>query len=366
MSLTVRATTAASLFAALCFTFVSGATLTQSAIHPVSRVALPTKYARSSRVLMDSLVGVYENLKYSGAAKNNWHYVTLTKKSETELTWTNRAGRSWTLTLIAKGDGYDATQLSVGTDSPYYSRGHTIATVKWNSDMNAVTALLGPYQEAYTRLCSATDVTKSVTGLYENMRYSGAKKNNWHYVTVASVNDTTVKWTNRAGVEWTLDVQEKLSGYSCTELTAAATNPYFARGYTKTAIQRSPANNAVTAITGPYSEPYHRWYTSSEVVSGLVGTYENFRYVTGSGKNKWHFVELTKVSDTEMKWTNRAGVSWKLNLISATVGYKADVVSVTGSPYASRGHTSASLVWDHTHTEVIAITGPWGEYYTRV
>ncbi len=95
---------------------------------------------------MDALIGTYENHQYDDGGKNDWHFVTLTHAGGTNLTWTNRAGATWTLTLTD-----DRTKLAVGRDCPYYNDGHTICTVEFTSDGNTVTALLGPGNERYDR-----------------------------------------------------------------------------------------------------------------------------------------------------------------------------------------------------------------------
>jgi hypothetical protein len=41
-------------------------------------------------------------------------------------------------------------------------------------------------------------------GNYENHLYDKGGKNDWHYVTINKADDTTLKWSNRAGVSWTL------------------------------------------------------------------------------------------------------------------------------------------------------------------
>jgi hypothetical protein len=96
-----------------------------------------------------------------------------------------------------------------------------------------------------------TSVT-ALLGKYENHQYDAGGKNNWHYVTITKIDDKKIKWTNRAGVSWTLtitDDKNKLAvGSDCT---------YYNRGY-KTATVKYDANGVVKSINGPNNEPYDR------------------------------------------------------------------------------------------------------------
>jgi len=61
--------------------------------------------------------GYYENLQYEeNAGKNDWHYVTITRKVDGDYTWENRAGKVWT--LYSSEDV--CAPLDVGEDCPYY------------------------------------------------------------------------------------------------------------------------------------------------------------------------------------------------------------------------------------------------------
>eukprot|EP00178_Gracilaria_changii_P017088 TRINITY_DN48889_c0_g1_i1.p1 TRINITY_DN48889_c0_g1~~TRINITY_DN48889_c0_g1_i1.p1 ORF type:complete len:210 (+),score=14.18 TRINITY_DN48889_c0_g1_i1:62-631(+) len=113
----------------------------------------------SAQVITEALVGNYENLLYSGAAKNDWHYVQISAKadSDTQLIWKNRAGVQWTLELQKTDDGYNRNVFTVESDSPYYSNGHTEGHVTWTAQTeydagNTVISVTGPWNEAYTRV----------------------------------------------------------------------------------------------------------------------------------------------------------------------------------------------------------------------
>ncbi|GEM_PF-2798683 len=92
-----------------------------------------------------ALLGAYENRKY-GDSKNDWHYVTLSAAGKDTLSWSNRAGVSWTLTATS-----DPNTWSVGADSPYFGRGHRSADVEFHAD-GRVIRLTGPGGEWYYRV----------------------------------------------------------------------------------------------------------------------------------------------------------------------------------------------------------------------
>ena len=71
----------------------------------------------------DAVIGTFENHKYDNGGKNNWHYVNVTYNEESNTyTWSNRAGRSWTMRSSKKYD-----ELRVDPDCPYYASGYTKA-----------------------------------------------------------------------------------------------------------------------------------------------------------------------------------------------------------------------------------------------
>ena len=101
-------------------------------------------------VFADDIVGEY---RLSKGPFNTWHYVTITKKANGGgYTWTNRAGRSWTLTFKGmSSDGFNT--YAVGTDSPYYTfaNGVRYRTPKLFI-RNGVTEMQGPFYELYKQI----------------------------------------------------------------------------------------------------------------------------------------------------------------------------------------------------------------------
>merc|ERR1712051_692957 len=78
--------------------------------------------------------------------KNDWHYVNISWDSATEeFTWSNRAGVQWTL----RETDYPNV-LEVGEDCPYYTSGHTEASVVFNED-GSVKSIAGPWNEIYLK-----------------------------------------------------------------------------------------------------------------------------------------------------------------------------------------------------------------------
>ena len=105
---------------------------------------------KSPKVSIDvaaKFCGQYECHKYDGGGKNDWHYVTLTTAAcdGDSLTWTNRAGVSWSLHATEGND------LTVGENCPYYKDGHTSAKVDCN-EQNRVVRIRGPGDEWYDRV----------------------------------------------------------------------------------------------------------------------------------------------------------------------------------------------------------------------
>ena len=81
---------------------------------------------------------------YTGAEKNDWHYVTITKNELGNYKWSNDAGKVWTLYPTADSA---INGLEVGKDCPYYdwpSAGY------YRSAMYNCTGIFGPGEEFYT------------------------------------------------------------------------------------------------------------------------------------------------------------------------------------------------------------------------
>ena len=66
------------------------------------------------------IVGHYECLLYTGDAKNDWHYVTITEEAPNVFLWSNRAGVTWKLFQ----DLANPTHFTVGPECPYYDWNH--------------------------------------------------------------------------------------------------------------------------------------------------------------------------------------------------------------------------------------------------
>ena len=99
---------------------------------------------------------------------------------------------------------------------------------------------------------------------------------------------------------------------------------------------------------------------AADAADFLVGTYENHLYDKG-GKNDWHYVEITKVNATQVRWTNRAKATWTL-----TVDPKDKTKAMVGadSPYFAQGYKVANLTWNNA-SQIISIEGPGKESYQR-
>ncbi len=98
-----------------------------------------------------NVAGNYECHLYDKGGKNDWHYVTITKVSDTNYKWTNRAGISWTLSSTDNN-----AKLAVGQDCPYYDFNNGTsrtqyrqATIVWAGGQ--VLGIHGPYDEMYEK-----------------------------------------------------------------------------------------------------------------------------------------------------------------------------------------------------------------------
>ena len=75
--------------------------------------------------------------------------------------------------------------------------------------------------------------------------------------------------------------------------------------------------------------------------------------------NNWHYVDITHVSGDTYKWTNRAGVSWTLTKITASM--LDDQLEVgTDCPYHKDGHTMMKYMNGGEY-----VLGPWNQKYYR-
>lgn len=115
------------------------------------------------------------------------------------------------------------------------------------------------FHEAVTAPESASRLAAAVLGSYECHKYDNtATKNDWHYVTITKVNDMTFKWTNRAGVSWTLKTTSEN-----TMLDVGQECPYydFDDGTSKTRYTQATLvwnGDEVSGILGPWDELYER------------------------------------------------------------------------------------------------------------
>jgi len=103
--------------------------------------------------LVRELEGFYECRLYDNEGKNDWHFVELRRslasgKMPAALTWSNRAGVTWTLTPSFDADGI--AKLLVGAECPYFDDGHQVCELDLD-DSGHVVGVLGPQQELYSR-----------------------------------------------------------------------------------------------------------------------------------------------------------------------------------------------------------------------
>lgn len=91
----------------------------------------------------------------------------------------------------------------------------------------------------------------------------------------------------------------------------------------------------------------------------LLGKYECHAYDGTPGKNDYHYVTVSSISDAVLLWTNKAGVKWKLT--ATQDGEKLAVAPEC--PYFKTGYTLARIVREGSH--ISGIIGPGGELYKK-
>ena len=86
---------------------------------------------------------------------NDWHHVQISwNEAEGAFTWTNRAGTSWSMTMILDGSGWSTANLAVGPDCPYFGDGYEFAALEWQGDPSAseLSTIGGPSSDLYHRV----------------------------------------------------------------------------------------------------------------------------------------------------------------------------------------------------------------------
>ena len=94
-------------------------------------------------------------------------------------------------------------------------------------------------------------IVKSILGNYENHLYDRGGKNDWHYVTVSQIDETTLEWRNRAGVAWRLKTTPNKE-----ILNVERDSPYFSQGHTSVKVVWD--GDRVSGLIGPGNELYEK------------------------------------------------------------------------------------------------------------
>jgi len=255
---------------------------------------------------------------------NKWHYVDIIHAGGDKFKWTNKAGVSWTLTYM------DSNTLAVGTDCPYYKKPFNHREVKYTDDY-----VEGPSGEKYFR----TKYSKRFTGHFVNNQYN--PQNNWHFVEISYTGNGNYKWTNRAGVSWTLRSKDS------NVLAVQSDCPYYRHGHTE-------AKFTDDRVFGPWNEIYNR-QTNPYTGRFFAKAYENSPHL-----NNWHYVDITYVGGNLYRWTNKAGRSWTLTS-NGSNNSPAELDVGRDCPYYNFGN-HRKLEYKNGYSYVL---GPWGEQYHR-
>ena len=134
--------------------------------------------------------------------------------------------------------------------------------------------------------------------------------NDWHIVTISKLNDSDLLWTNAAGVQWPLLKQNGMllsdpnSAYGEHELLFKVVNggvkgiSFDGEFYEKLLNTFPPA--LAPTINHPVS-------VGSISLDDVFGQYTRWPIL-----NDWHIVTISKLNDSDLLWTNAAGVQWPL------------------------------------------------------
>ena len=110
-----------------------------------------------------------------------------------------------------------------------------------------------------------------------------------------------------------------------------------------------------------YGYDYYNTVVPQTSVQHLIGNYENHLY-DKDGKNDWHYVTISKIDESTLRWKNRAGISWTLKIIE-----DKEILKVGDDcPYFSEGHTTVKVVWNKDGDKVLKLLGPFDEPYDKL
>ena len=200
--------------------------------------------------------------------------------------------------------------------------------------------------------------------------------NFWHYVHIAKIEEKVYKWTNAAGVHWSLTFQEETDSKNFLYAVGKEC-PYYKDGYTTATLHFKTSQG--TLLDGPSNEDYVKLSYVSNVI---IGEYE----LTVGPSNAWHYVNITKktgYTQDVFTWKNRAG--WSLTMKQTSIIFphpgpswtltfveQPDDETLTFSvgddcPYHDPQNGNYTLAKLHINaTKGIEIEGPSKELYVKL
>lgn len=91
---------------------------------------------------------------------------------------------------------------------------------------------------------------------FECQKYiPSGQTNDWHVAKLTTADFKTFKWTNKAGVSWTLTPATFDARGHPTSFNVGADCPYFKSGYKVAKLEYGPNGNLL-GMSGPGNEPY--------------------------------------------------------------------------------------------------------------
>lgn len=126
---------------------------------------------------------------------------------------------------------------------------------------------------------------------------ASGQTNDWHIVKLTTDDFQTFKWTNKAGVSWSLTPATHDARGQPTSFNVGQDCPYYKQGYKVAKVVYGPDGNLL-GLTGPGDEPYQYvidWSLADKQLDmpdiWSVGlNFECSQYIKAGNSNDWHYV----------------------------------------------------------------------------
>eukprot|EP01059_Diplonema_ambulator_P014546 TRINITY_DN25459_c0_g1_i1.p1 TRINITY_DN25459_c0_g1~~TRINITY_DN25459_c0_g1_i1.p1 ORF type:complete len:477 (+),score=91.87 TRINITY_DN25459_c0_g1_i1:89-1519(+) len=311
-----------------------------------------------------TIEGKYE-CKNEGREQGDEHFVTVTREGDRCYRWTNRKG-GWWLCWETENPKY----LEVDDKCPYYDAGNPRIKVKKCKKTDVIEGFLTPWGEKFEAVIHYGSPVNLVEQLdkapYECHRYDGTKmKTDWHFVTIQSEGAGVYRWTNRAGVSWSIyETDDPLT------LSVSEECPYFNDGHKECKIVPNETNDGIRALIGPGNEKYDVKGTVTAKVARdpdpttLPRKYRRNPNLGGVKRDMTNadYIVIAKAPEYQkgvFLWSNSAGETWMVYSTKDPTKFKVDAAC----PYQiSEGFRTMNVSYNK-YGEVVSVEGPSGGYF---